>query len=80
MIKCSTGKLREMLRLRDRRIRWEYIPEDWLTSSITPIHRTGCQKNPRNYRKIAVICSIGRIYSKVLRNLIERGTDARHVE
>ena len=56
----------------ERGLNGEAIPEEWLTSYITPLHKKGPKDNTKNYRGIAVISSIGRIYSRVLKILLEK--------
>jgi hypothetical protein len=49
-------------------------------SYVTPIHKKGSQRDTKNCRERAVICTIGRIYSKVLRNLAEKETATKQAK
>jgi hypothetical protein len=44
----------------------EYIPEEWQMFYMTRIHKNVPQRNPKNYRGVTVICTIGSIYSEVI--------------
>jgi hypothetical protein len=47
------------------------------SEKLMMLRRSGIQKDPKNYRKIEATCTIGRIYSKVLRNVTEKETDIK---
>jgi hypothetical protein len=44
------------------------------------VHKKGSERDPKYYKGIAVICTIGRIYYKVPRNLTEKETDTKQAE
>ena len=41
------------------------------TSYITPIHKKGAKNDPKDYRGIAVICTLGRVYIKIIKSRLE---------
>lgn len=47
------------------------IPESWKSGWITPIHKKGRKDVCSNYRCISVTSSFGRVYSKILKQLID---------
>lgn len=47
------------------------IPEEWKTSYMSTIHKKGSKDNCDNYRGIAVLSSISRVYGKILTKKIE---------
>jgi hypothetical protein len=55
-------------------INGKYNPEEKRAYYRTTIRKKVSQKDLKIYRGKAVICTIGRIYSKVLRNLIGKET------
>jgi hypothetical protein len=81
LIKLSTGKLREMLRRSyERCVSGEYTSEEWQMSYITPIYKKVFRRDFKNYSRISILCNISRIYSKELRNLIEKEIDTRQAK
>ena len=50
----------------------EDTPEEWRSAYLTPIYKEGGQNVPGNYRGITAIPLIGRIYSKVHTNILEK--------
>lgn len=72
LVRYGPPKLTAMLKnLYERCLNGEDIPTEWGTSHIIPIHKKGAKDDPKNFRGIAVIPTIARIYSRILRNLIE---------
>lgn len=72
LLKYGPYKLHQMLKhMFSRCMNGENPPQEWRTSYLTPIHKKGSRDNETNYRGIAVIGSIGRLYSKIIRNKIE---------
>ena len=39
------------------------LPEDWCKNIICPLHKSGLQTNPENYRGISLINSISKIFT-----------------
>ena len=52
--------------------RTKEIPEQWLISKITPLHKKGPSKNIENYRPIANLCSCSKIFEKLILNRIRK--------
>ena len=42
------------------------IPTIWKCSRITPIHKAGSELDPNNYRPISIICSIAKVFEKLI--------------
>ena len=43
-------------------------PDEWSDSIICPIFKSGCKKDPNNYRGISLVNSLRKLYSSVLNN------------
>ena len=43
-------------------------PDEWSDSIICPIFKSGCKKDPNNYRGISLVNSLCKLYSSVLNN------------
>jgi hypothetical protein len=52
-------------------LRTACIPIAWKEAKLTPIHKKGPVISPRNYRMIAVSAPIYRLYTNVLRSIIQ---------
>jgi len=52
-------------------IRKARIPNAWKEAGLTPIHKKGPVTSPNNYRMIAVSAPIYRLYTNVLRTIIQ---------
>lgn len=46
------------------------IPQDWKSSSIVPVHKTGDKQILQNYRPIALINNFAKIFEKCLKNRV----------
>ena len=44
------------------------IPAIWKFSCITPLHKGGDTLDPNNYRPISIICSIAKVFEKLISN------------
>ena len=44
------------------------IPSIWKWSRITPLYKAGNQLDPNNYRPISIICSIAKVFEKLVYN------------
>jgi len=42
------------------------IPDNWRISKIFPVHKKGSKTSPENYRPISNICSISKIYERLI--------------
>ena len=42
------------------------FPESWCTAIIVPIHKSGSVNNPNNYRGIALLSCISKIFTKII--------------
>ena len=48
------------------------VPESWTTGLIVPIYKKGDPTNPSNYRGIALLPALGKVYTKLLNDRLER--------
>ena len=46
------------------------FPEIWKTSTVVPIHKKDCRRDPNNYRPISLLNSISKLYEKIIFNSI----------
>ena len=42
------------------------IPEQWLIAKIIPLHKKGAHNNIQNYRPISNLCSVSKVYEKLI--------------
>ena len=61
-------------------IGWIYqekrIPEQWKTAKIIPLHKKGNKDNISNYRPISNLCTMSKIYEKlILQQLLKIAKD-----
>ena len=73
MLKHRTDKLTKMLtRLINRCLNWEEAPQQWKVAYISSIHKKGSKKDCSKYRGTSVTTVMSRLYSKIIRDLIEK--------
>ena len=44
------------------------FPSQWCEAIITPIHKKGPKTDPKNYRGISLLCTMGKVFTKNLNN------------
>lgn len=72
LIKYGSEKLFRMTQtMFQTAIDGEEIPMEWKQAYITSIYKKGDRKTCENYRGISVIAMIGRLYGRVLKNIME---------
>lgn len=72
LIKHGPSVLLEILcQLYNRCMKGETLPEDFRKGYISNIYKKGDRKQCGNYRGITVLCSIGRLYGKILKFRLE---------
>lgn len=49
----------------------EQVPKEWKRSIITSIHKKGSTQKCQNYRGISVICTVAKLYGRILKYRIE---------
>jgi hypothetical protein len=50
----------------------EIVPKDWLSGVVIPLHKKGDKMNLDNYRGITLMDVVGKVFSGIVRNRIER--------
>ena len=72
MFKCTKDIIQQPFKLIFNKIvatgMW---PKPWMLSFITPIHKSGDNCDPQNYRGIAVSCCLNKIFTKILNSRLE---------
>ena len=56
------------------------LPEQWLTAKTIPLHKKGQKKDIENYRPIANLCSISKIFEKLILKRIMEVQDLNNVD
>lgn len=46
-------------------------PQEWKRAIITSIYKKGSRKDCKNYRGVSIICSVARLYGRILKQRIE---------
>ncbi|XP_057663198.1 uncharacterized protein LOC130898146 [Diorhabda carinulata] len=73
LIKNGTEKLFSHLQMLFQKcINGEALPQEWKTSYMTTVYKKGGRENCDNYRGLTVLCTISRIYGKIIKNKIEQ--------
>ena len=44
------------------------FPDMWGEAVISPLHKKGSRNNVKNYRAISLLCTIGKVFTKVINN------------
>ena len=55
------------------------LPEDWCKNIICPLHKSGLQTNPENYRGISLINSISKIFTGILTSRLQNWAEENGV-
>ena len=42
------------------------FPQEWKTSRVSPVYKSGTRNNPSNYRPISVISTVAKIFEKIV--------------
>jgi hypothetical protein len=50
----------------------ETVPNDWRSGVVIPLHKKGDKMNLDNYRGITLMDVVGKVFSGIVRNRIER--------
>ena len=53
----------------------EQTPRDWSRMLVTPIHKKGDRKYPANYRAISLLSIPGKVFSKIILNIMKLKTE-----
>ena len=54
------------------------LPQPWLKTKITPLHKKGALSDPKNYRMLAINGCVYRLFSNVVRDLLTEWALAEH--
>ena len=52
-----------------------HVPEAWTTGLIIPIYKKGDPADPSNYRGITLVSALGKVYTKLLKDRLEKFAD-----
>jgi len=50
----------------------QHIPDKWKMSRVLPLHKKGLKNNPDNFRPISNLCSLDKLFEKIVLNEINR--------
>ena len=51
------------------------FPQEWSQAMISTIHKKGNLKNPDNYRGISLLCSLSKVFTKILNTRLSNWVD-----
>ena len=57
-----------------------YVPEDWRKALVIPVHKKGSKIQCTNYRGISLLSIPGKVYARILDNMVRGITEAMVVE
>ena len=57
-----------------------YVPEDWRKALVIPVHKKGSKIQCTNYRGISLLSIPGKVYARILDNMVRGITEAMFVE
>jgi len=58
--------------LRLMRLATQSIPVQWKTARILPLHKKGCKDSPDNYRPISKLCSMDKLFQRIILTELDR--------
>ena len=50
-----------------------HFPENWSEGYVIPLHKKGSINEVDNYRAITLLSTLGKLFTRVLNNLLENG-------
>ena len=53
-----------------------YVPEDWRKALVIPVHKKGSKIQCTNYRGISLLSIPGKVYARILDNMVRGITEA----
>ena len=69
MLKCSTHVTLPYLRhLYNRVLTTGNFPKQWCQAVLAPLHKKGLKSDPNNYRGIALLSVLGKMFTKIINN------------
>lgn len=54
-------------------------PKEWLKGYLVPIFKSGSKEDPSNYRGIAVVSNLGKLFAKILNTRLEKFLTDRNI-
>ena len=71
MLKCSTHiTLPYLCHLYNSILSTGQFPKQWCKAVLAPLHKKGTMSDPNNYRGIALLSVLGKVFTKILNNRI----------
>lgn len=69
MIKCSASITVPYLKhLYNKVLTTGIFPKEWCQAVLSPLHKKGIKSDPNNYRGIALLSVLGKIFTKIINN------------
>lgn len=80
---CAESLLEPLSAIFNNSLQSASFPDAWKVSSITPIHKAGPRRSIENYRGIAILSSMGKlfeslVYTKIADTVFDRLTPLQH--
>ena len=72
---CPRGLIKIFTRLFNVILGNSLIPEEWCLGIIMPLHKSGDRSNPDNYRGITLLSCLGKLFSALLNNRLQKFLD-----
>ena len=80
MLKCLVGKYPDLiLKLFKMILRSNSFVPSWLLPVIVPIYKKGNKSDPANYRGIALLSSLGKLFLVILHNRLQEFVQKRNI-
>ena len=68
---CATSLCGPIHHLFSLCVHFQSIPAEWRVHCITPIFKSGDKSKVQNYRPISLLCSISKVFEKLIFNIID---------
>ena len=69
-----------ILSLMNKIYKTEIIPEIWKTTKTQPLHKSGAKHNVENYRPISNLCSLSKIFEKLIQLKLNRIAENNNID
>ena len=57
----------------------EYFPSVWAIGNVVPVFKKGDKNNANNYRGITIILCLGKLFTKIMNNRINRFVEEKTI-